>query len=590
MDRIWYKPSKVVLGIDIGTTYSGVTIIHLKQGCPPVKQRVTKWPGQGEMGHSRVPSLIWYTEYKKPVKFGAEAFNLLDSITDNHLSDQPGWELAKHFKLHMHPPDMAPASGFQLDPLPTGVTIDQIYCDFFRYLLAQTKVFFEESNLDGPTIWKSMFSTMQIVIAHPNGWGIREQGVLRNAAVKAKLSSGEDASTRLTFVSEAEASLHFCLNSEPAPSFQVGMNLVVCDAGGSTVDTTAYKITKITPMLELQEIKSSSCIQAGSIFVDDAAVRYIRQQIESEEESIHIDADCAYAEFITRVKPHFVGTEDYLTVKVGKRNFNRPTLNIQGGRMRLSRQTVKGFFDVCVEKIITSVTSQANDIVFPQYFLVGGFGDNPYLKATLNDKRGIAGHLTTNNDPSAKPVADGAAMWAVAQTVSSRATRYAYGIDMSIPRNNRDEEHRSRPIIKFTSSERVDGAWSEIIARDTSIPCDECVEASYCREYDTPTPDLSKFSQTIYSTLLPSSSVFMFDRQGSLCPGFVAVCAISANLQEMQGNLNKGGYRWIYGNYWKLEFKVCILFGGTEISAFIKWVHEGETKTGPATIIPMALT
>lgn len=37
------------------------------------------------------------------------------------------------------------------------------------------------------------------------------------------------------------------------------MNLVVCDAGGSTVDTTAYKVTNITPMLELQEIKSSAC-------------------------------------------------------------------------------------------------------------------------------------------------------------------------------------------------------------------------------------------------------------------------------------------------------------------------------------------
>lgn len=66
-----------------------------------------------------------------------------------------------------------------------------------------------------------MFSTMQIVIAHPNGWGIREQGVLRNAAAEAKLSSEDDAPSRITFVSEAEASLHFCLNSEPAPSFRV---------------------------------------------------------------------------------------------------------------------------------------------------------------------------------------------------------------------------------------------------------------------------------------------------------------------------------------------------------------------------------
>lgn len=37
------------------------------------------------------------------------------------------------------------------------------------------------------------------------------------------------------------------------------MNLVVCDAGGSTVDTTVYTVTAVEPMLELEEMKSSAC-------------------------------------------------------------------------------------------------------------------------------------------------------------------------------------------------------------------------------------------------------------------------------------------------------------------------------------------
>jgi hypothetical protein len=47
------------------------------------------------------------------------------------------------------------------------------------------------------------------------------------------------------------------------------MNLVVCDAGGSTVDTTVYHIATIDPMLELNEIKASACKPAG--WVDNAA-------------------------------------------------------------------------------------------------------------------------------------------------------------------------------------------------------------------------------------------------------------------------------------------------------------------------------
>lgn len=30
--RIWYKESKLILGIDIGTTYSGATFVLLQQG------------------------------------------------------------------------------------------------------------------------------------------------------------------------------------------------------------------------------------------------------------------------------------------------------------------------------------------------------------------------------------------------------------------------------------------------------------------------------------------------------------------------------------------------------------------------------
>jgi hypothetical protein len=33
----------------------------------------------------------------------------------------------------------------------------------------------------------------------------------------------------------------------------------VCDAGGSTIDTTAYHVVKTTPVLELRESKASAC-------------------------------------------------------------------------------------------------------------------------------------------------------------------------------------------------------------------------------------------------------------------------------------------------------------------------------------------
>jgi hypothetical protein len=118
---------------------------------------------------------------------------------------------------------------------------------------------------------------MKIIMARPNGWGAREEGLLRTAAVAAGLSTTANSHRQIAFVSEAEASLQFCLSSTQLASslsvslismwfcleayqlLKLGMNLVICDAGGSTIDTTVYNVTAVEPLLELKEVKSSAC-------------------------------------------------------------------------------------------------------------------------------------------------------------------------------------------------------------------------------------------------------------------------------------------------------------------------------------------
>ncbi|KAF8593415.1 hypothetical protein BDV93DRAFT_585597 [Ceratobasidium sp. AG-I] len=583
MDRIWHKPSKLVLGFDIGTTCR----------CTPEIQRVTKWPGQGDsLGNCRLPSWIWYTEYNRPIKFGAEAFNLSPAE-----GEERGWQLVKYFKLHLHPYDMGPSLELNLEPLPNGVSISQIYTDFFRYLYCHAKLFFEEHNLDGEQTWQSLSKNMEIVVAHPNGWGNHQQGVLRAAAVQAGLSSENASHQRILFVSEAEASLQYCLSAKLASSLVPGMNLVICDAGGSTVDTTVYNVTSTSPTLKLDEVKSSALpstgIQAGSIFVDAAAESYISSLISQAEitgKSIDLDVDQALHDFSNYIKPGFSGTEDSLSVKVGNRRLNHPQMGIRGGRMKLTSSVVKSFLDVSAQKILASVASQASNINSPYYFLVGGFGDSPYLKAVIKQRFNASRRLVTNNDPSAKAVADGAAIWAVVRNVDSRATRYSYGVVTHIPRDEHDMEHLARPVLVAPSGEeRTTGAWSEIIPQNTVMQSESSIKSVYYREYSTPNPDLPVLSEVIFSTRLPASTQFLADRQGNLCEGFVGVCTVAADLQNLQGILVPA-FSCANGIYWILQYTVCIRFGGTEISAFLEWEQNGKTMTGPATIIPLDST
>lgn len=81
-------------------------------------------------------------------------------------------------------------------------------------------------------------------------------------------------------------------------------------------------------------------IQAGSIFVDDAAGRYINILISraaTSGSSVDIDVEEALYDFSNYVKPSYIGTEESLTIKVGARRLNRPEMGITGGRMKLTR-------------------------------------------------------------------------------------------------------------------------------------------------------------------------------------------------------------------------------------------------------------
>ena len=95
--------------------------------------------------------------------------------------------------------------------LPDGISLNLIYSDFLGYIMTHTRKFFHEHVLDGKNVWDKYASSMHIAFAHPNGWGTPERAFLRNAAVSAGYLLAQDASSRIQFVTEAEASVHYCL-------------------------------------------------------------------------------------------------------------------------------------------------------------------------------------------------------------------------------------------------------------------------------------------------------------------------------------------------------------------------------------------
>ena len=160
--------------------------------------------------------------------------------------------------------------------LPPGKSIQDIFADFIRYLFNSAKAFIQESEPMGKDLWERFEQKIHLILTHPNGWEGREQEFLRKSVVQASLFAENEALSRVSFVTEGEASFNFCVantkcgeslkvvffsfNSEICSdhSFKPGNKVVVIDAGGGTVDISSYTVDSTLP-LEVAEFEEPKC-------------------------------------------------------------------------------------------------------------------------------------------------------------------------------------------------------------------------------------------------------------------------------------------------------------------------------------------
>jgi hypothetical protein len=101
----------------------------------------------------------------------------------------------------------------QIPQLPPKKTLVQLFADFMSYLNGCAKSYVEESHPNGVALWTTLERHgINYVFAHPNGWEGPQQQQMRQAAVLAGLIPQSELSNldRIAFVTEGEASLHFC--------------------------------------------------------------------------------------------------------------------------------------------------------------------------------------------------------------------------------------------------------------------------------------------------------------------------------------------------------------------------------------------
>jgi hypothetical protein len=107
--------------------------------------------------------------------------------------------------------------GAEIPSLPSNKDVVTIFSDFLRYLYQCAHDYIIETHANGPALWNALESKIHFILSHPNGWEGPQQSQMRRAAIMAGLIPDTvDGRTRVEFVTEGEASLHYCISSDLA--------------------------------------------------------------------------------------------------------------------------------------------------------------------------------------------------------------------------------------------------------------------------------------------------------------------------------------------------------------------------------------
>ncbi|KAK7917796.1 hypothetical protein PG985_011404 [Apiospora marii] len=379
----------LVIGIDFGTTSSGVGWATAADITSDQINIITSWPGSGRE-EGKVPTELFYERRK--TTWGFEVGNDCDPV--------------RWFKLLLlKEEDLAPdlrSSEFLLRARQhmrdEGKTAVQLVADYLRALWAHILESITKSR--GEVVVD--ISRFRVVITIPAIWKPYARQAMRDAVEKAGILKKRMLAgpTSLSFVSEPEAAALSTL-SETGRYPKKDDVYLICDGGGGTVDLITYKILETGP-LALEEAVEGSGGLCGAIFIDQAFQRKVKKALGRKWDRLSkvdmnelMNNSWEYGpkhQFsLSHDMNYVISIPSAAFVRESDRNDDQCDPPIKDGRMVLKKKHVKAIFDEVMTEIDVLVDSQIaaakrKDSRVTSIILVGGLGSSPYLYEHLRDR------------------------------------------------------------------------------------------------------------------------------------------------------------------------------------------------------------
>ncbi|GIJ83087.1 hypothetical protein Asppvi_001605 [Aspergillus pseudoviridinutans] len=421
---------------------------------------------------------------------------------------------------------------------------------------------------------------IRYVLTVPAVWTDKAKNMTLTAATDAGISALD-----VTLVSEPEAAALSCLNTIQPNTIENGDVVIICDAGGGTVDLISYRVKSVNP-LELMEVTEGTGAICGSVLLDKRFESYLIGLFgERTYQSLpHKTRETALNHWQDFVKPNFAGAsieddDEYSEVDysvplngVG----DKPEIGLEGGFLNMTKENVGGIFLPVVDEVERLVQDQMVQISMAgmrakAIFLVGGFGSSEYLfrrlqsavvDVTVLQPPNAQVFLDSNQSPHTDTIADGLPLFGFSgavlrglggNQVGQRIARCHYGIKFDIEYNPRRHNAADKYWNALTEKWYVGNRMKWYIEKGKPISEDKPIRMNWARNMAKVScvETLRRVSTSLYICNLD-------DAPDHLTEDVFKVCTLEANLSAIPRNFFSSGTNSVGQSYYTIPYQIAM--------------------------------
>ncbi|ORY17909.1 hsp70-like protein [Clohesyomyces aquaticus] len=395
--------NKLLVGLDYGTTYSGLCFVLSNAADFKDIKAWHKWPG-GPSEHNeyleKAPSRMAYASENSDLDQDAWGYEVDAGMTSYSwtklLLD------GSALKSEYDDPDLEKAAANGLMKLPQGKKAVDVVADYLKGMHRM----FQQGMKDVGILAEDELTLpmpMEFWLTVPATWTEEAKWATRSAAIRAGWASrpGDE----VNIITEPEAAMHLALKdslNSVSDLIKVNSSVLVCDCGGGTVDLIAYVIEEIKPRLITKEACVGVGGKCGGTYIDRNLYKLFKERYGSAFTSLPPERTGPGSRFMQQFeskKKSFTRVPasrrpiklELIMSELDNSSTETPGYDKRYHDITLTHQDMKDLFDPVVEKILELVSNQVAAVSrrgnprVDTLILVGGLGGSPYVREAVSD-------------------------------------------------------------------------------------------------------------------------------------------------------------------------------------------------------------